>query len=250
MVHQPRPARAAPPSCAAIDLLAVGRRSPIRPRALARLPAPALRRHAAAGDDRDGAGQQARACSSPTSRPPHSTSRPRPRSWSCSPTSGARSGSALLLVTHDLGVVAGLADRVVVMYAGRIVEEGTVDDVFTAPRHPYTRGLLAAIPARRIHGAARLVPVPGVPPNPSRAPAGLRLPSSLRDGDRCVPHRCPRTPGHPLTSQPPSHRSACIRARGARVTSGGGADALLERRRPGEGASQPATAASSTRSTA
>ena len=76
-------------------------------------------------------------------------------------------------MTHDLGVVAGLADRVVVMYAGRVVEEGTVDDIFASSRHPYTRGLLGSTP--RI-GAARgsLVPVPGAPPNPAALPRGAR----------------------------------------------------------------------------
>ena len=124
-------------------------------------------------------------------------------------------GLALLLVTHDLGVVAGLADRVVVMYAGRIVEEGTVDEVFTASRHPYTRALLAATP--RI-GSTRgsLVPVPGVAAQPVCAPTRLRVPSPLRDGDRRVPHRRPWLAPVPVTPRKltPSerHRSACIRA--------------------------------------
>ena len=61
----------------------------------------------------------------------------------------------LLLVTHDLGVVAGHADRVVVMYAGRVVEEGPVDEVFDAPRHPYTRGLARVAPERGERRAAR-----------------------------------------------------------------------------------------------
>ncbi len=120
-------------------------------------------------------------------------------------------GLALLLVTHDLGVVAGLADRVVVMYAGRIVEEGTVDDVFTASRHPYTRALLAATP--RI-GSARgtLVPVPGVPPNPSALPPGCAFhPRCAMAIDACRID-VPALLATPLTSQPPSHRSACIRA--------------------------------------
>ena len=92
-------------------------------------------------------------------------------------------GLAVLLVTHDLGVVAGLADRVVVMYAGRIVEEGTVDDVFTASRHPYTRGAPRGDAAHRIR-TREPRPRSRRPAQPVRAPAGLRVPSALRDGDR------------------------------------------------------------------
>ena len=56
-------------------------------------------------------------------------------------------GMAMILITHDLGVVAGIADRIVVMYAGRVVEEGTTDQIFYAPQHPYTQGLLGAVPS-------------------------------------------------------------------------------------------------------
>jgi peptide/nickel transport system ATP-binding protein len=76
-------------------------------------------------------------------------------------------GSALIWITHDLAVIAGLADRVAVMYAGRIVEEGPVDAVLDAPRHPYTRGLLDSVPANNaIHGkGARLRQIPGMTPS-------------------------------------------------------------------------------------
>ncbi len=70
-------------------------------------------------------------------------------------------GMGMLLVTHDLGVVAGTADRVAVVYGGRIVEEGPVDDVFHRPRHPYTAGLLASLPAM----GRRLDPIPGDAPD-------------------------------------------------------------------------------------
>jgi len=69
---------------------------------------------------------------------------------------------SLLLITHDLGIVAAMADRVAVMYAGRIVEEATVDRLFAAPAHPYTRGLLACIPGAR--PGPRLAAIPGVVP--------------------------------------------------------------------------------------
>ena len=100
-------------------------------------------------------------------------------------TIGADRELAVVLVTHDLGVVAGHADRVVVMYAGRVVEEGTVDDVFAVPRHPYTRGLLAAVPTI---ASARggLTPIPGSPPNLLDLPVGCRVPSALRVRARSV----------------------------------------------------------------
>ena len=75
-------------------------------------------------------------------------------------------GMAVLFVTHNLGVVAEIADRVVVMYSGRVVEEGDVHQLFRAPRHPYTRGLLACLPRRALdgepaQGARRLSAIPG-----------------------------------------------------------------------------------------
>ncbi len=80
-------------------------------------------------------------------------------------------GAALVWITHDLSVVAGLADRVAVMYAGRIVEQGSTDEVLHAPRHPYTRGLLDSVPANNI-GLARLRQIPGMTPSLSKLPQG------------------------------------------------------------------------------
>jgi len=74
-----------------------------------------------------------------------------------------------VFITHDLGVVARIADRVQVMYAGRTVERGNVDSIFRNPTHPYTRGLLASLPAL---GRERLTPIPGAPPNMMRPPSG------------------------------------------------------------------------------
>jgi peptide/nickel transport system ATP-binding protein len=73
-------------------------------------------------------------------------------------------GAAMIWITHDLSVVAGLADRVCVMYAGRIVEQGTTYDVLTTPRHPYTQGLLDSVPSRSARGA-RLKQIPGMTPS-------------------------------------------------------------------------------------
>ncbi|MFV0307990.1 MAG: ABC transporter ATP-binding protein [Desertimonas sp.] len=77
--------------------------------------------------------------------------------------------TAIVLITHDLGVVARVADRVQVMYAGRAVERGEVHDIFDHSKHPYTRGLLASVPAL---GRGRLTPIPGAPPNMIAPPSG------------------------------------------------------------------------------
>jgi peptide/nickel transport system ATP-binding protein len=83
----------------------------------------------------------------------------------------AETGAAVILITHDLGVVAETADRVAVMYGGRIVETGDVAGIFHAPRHPYTVGLLQSLPRLDVV-ADRLVPIPGQPPTPARLPPG------------------------------------------------------------------------------
>jgi len=81
------------------------------------------------------------------------------------------SGTSLIWITHDLSVIAGLADEVCVMYAGKIVERGTVDEVLDAPLHPYTRGLLDSVPSRNRRGAP-LRQIPGMTPSLLRLPAG------------------------------------------------------------------------------
>jgi peptide/nickel transport system ATP-binding protein len=83
----------------------------------------------------------------------------------------AETGTALLWITHDLAVVAGLADRIAVMYAGRIVEDGPVDAVLDAPLHPYTRGLIGSVPSRNPRGVP-LKQIPGMAPSPAERPAG------------------------------------------------------------------------------
>ncbi len=89
-----------------------------------------------------------------------------------------KTGSAIMLITHDMGVVAEMADRVLVMYAGRKIEEGTVADVFRNPQHPYTRGLLGALPKLGHAGAVgetELNEIPGVVPALTDLPAGCRF---------------------------------------------------------------------------
>jgi oligopeptide/dipeptide ABC transporter ATP-binding protein len=86
----------------------------------------------------------------------------------------AETGAALLMITHDLGVVAEIADDVAVMYAGRIVESGPVDQIFADPQHPYTLGLMGSMPA--IAGRqGRLLTIPGSVPLPTAMPAGCRF---------------------------------------------------------------------------
>ena len=83
----------------------------------------------------------------------------------------ARFGTALVWITHDLSVIAGLADHIAVMYAGRIVEKGTVDQVLDSPMHPYTHGLIGSVPSRTARGE-RLRGIPGMTPSVLNLPAG------------------------------------------------------------------------------
>ncbi|MDP9430101.1 MAG: ABC transporter ATP-binding protein [Actinomycetota bacterium] len=109
-------------------------------------------------------------------------------------------GTGVVWITHDLGVVAGIADRVLVMYGGRCVEDGTVDDVLERPAHPYTRGLLGALPdlarPRGDGSMPDLATVPGVPPPPTDLPPGCvfwpRCP--VRSDPRCATEQPPLAP--------------------------------------------------------
>jgi len=98
-------------------------------------------------------------------------------------------GTSLVLITHDLGVVAGVADRMMVMYAGRAVEVGTVDDLFYDPRHPYTFGLLHSTTHVEKTGD-RLAPIQGLPPSLEHLPTGCAFhPRCAFKMDRCVVER-------------------------------------------------------------
>lgn len=112
-------------------------------------------------------------------------------------------GTAILMITHDLGVIAETAQRVIVMYAGKIVEEGPVRAIFKQPRHPYTQGLLASIPRLDV-AVKRLTPIDGVVPNPLEYPAGCRFhPRCSRAAERCI-----KQPP-PLFVLGPDRRVAC-----------------------------------------
>ena len=125
-------------------------------------------------------------------------------------------GAAVSLITHDLGVVAGHADRVAVMYAGKLVEMGTADDIFYDPTMPYSVGLLRSVPNIRTAATERLVPLEGRPPSLANLPAGcpfaVRCPVAI---DKCLTVEPDLVP-HGLD---PKHLSACHRA--TEITNGG-----------------------------
>jgi peptide/nickel transport system ATP-binding protein/oligopeptide transport system ATP-binding protein len=113
-------------------------------------------------------------------------------------------GASILFITHDLGVIAKMADHVVVMYLGKIVESAPVRDIFKDPKHPYTHGLMNSIPSLKMSRKIRLVPIKGIVPEPLEAPQGCgfepRCPSAM---ERCKAHI-------PLLKEvTPNHLVAC-----------------------------------------
>jgi oligopeptide/dipeptide ABC transporter ATP-binding protein len=118
-------------------------------------------------------------------------------------------GMSLIWISHDLGVVARLADRVIVMYAGRIVEEAAIQEFYTAPRHPYSKGLLASLPRFGDDVSRPLKPIPGQPPNLALGATGCAF------APRCslAQERC-RVEAPPLVAleSSPRERVACWRA--------------------------------------
>jgi len=116
----------------------------------------------------------------------------------------SRLGMAILLVTHDMGVIAGHTDRVNVMYAGRIVEEASTEELFAHMHHPYTQALLGSIPRLTQSGAERLANIPGVPPNLSNPPPGCRFaPRCPKATEKCTSEE------PPLLSETMGQRFAC-----------------------------------------
>jgi len=117
-----------------------------------------------------------------------------------------RFNTSLVLVTHNLGVVARYAQRIYVMYAGRIVESGTTEDIFAHPRHPYTVGLLKCVPRLDEARDRKLVPIVGLPPNL------VEMPPTCAFLPRC-PYRierCQNEPWPPLTPVRDKHEAACF----------------------------------------
>ncbi len=116
-----------------------------------------------------------------------------------------RTNSALILITHDLGVVARYADRVVVMYAGRVIESAPAAELYARPRHPYTRGLMASVPRLDGNPDERLIPIDGQPPDLARLPPGCAFaPRCRQASDAC------RSAPPPLRNITPLHQLACV----------------------------------------
>ncbi len=120
-------------------------------------------------------------------------------------------GMAVIFITHDLGVVSGLCDRVQVMYAGRIVETGDTRTLFRSPRHPYTRALQRSIPALQPKGST-LFTIPGLPPDLSKPIAGCAFaPRCEHASDRCQTER------PELAPVAPGHAQACLRVQSGEI---------------------------------
>ncbi len=113
-------------------------------------------------------------------------------------------GTAIVLITHDLGVVAGLCDQVIVLYGGRVMEQGTADDIFYHPSHPYTVGLLGAVP-RLDQEDGTLLAIPGTPPNMARLPRGCPFSERCAMADNACKVNIP-------TLQSSPHRAGVLRA--------------------------------------
>jgi len=123
-------------------------------------------------------------------------------------TAQQETGAATVLITHDLGVVAGVTDRLVVMYAGRPVEVGAVDDVFYVPRMPYTIGLLGSMPRLDASDKQRLTPIKGSPPSLINPPPGCPF------GPRCPLHyaKCDEAEPPLVPVEGVGHLAACYRS--------------------------------------
>jgi peptide/nickel transport system ATP-binding protein len=116
--------------------------------------------------------------------------------------------TAVILITHDLGIVADVADEVAVMYGARVVESGSVDDIFYHPQMPYTLGLLASIPRLNHAHSHRLEPIPGNPPSPLRLPAGCVFNPRCGYQDRVTGDLC-QTQRPALENVGAGHRVRC-----------------------------------------
>jgi peptide/nickel transport system ATP-binding protein len=138
-------------------------------------------------------------------------------------TAMQETGAAMVMITHDLGVVAGIADRVLVMYAGRPVEIGSVEDIYYEPRMPYTLGLLGSLPRLDAPTRERLTPIVGAPPSlvnmPPGCPFAPRCPLHIAECDEAEP---------PLFQVGPGHNAACIRTEKVERAHGRAAEVFSE----------------------
>lgn len=114
------------------------------------------------------------------------------------------SQTSIMFITHDLGVVAELCERVIVMYGGLIMEEAPIDDIFENPKHPYTLGLLASIPGLDKDKSQRLSPIPGSPPDMTNPPKGCPFAPRCRYARRICAQECPE-----YVQIDENHRSMC-----------------------------------------
>ena len=189
-----RPVRSRRPGERAVELLERGRHPRARRSALDDYPHQLLRRHAPARDDRDGARLRAEAADRRRADDRARRHRAGRRSSTCCTSSSSEHGMALVLITHDMGVIAEMADEVVVMYAGQVVEQAPTAALFAAPEHPYTEALLGALPQLdgRPDGARGCRRSPAgrracsIPPLAAASPAGARTPRSTT----AAPRRC------------------------------------------------------------
>ena len=140
--------------------------------------------------------------------------------------------TAIIMITHDMGVIAGLADHVMVMYGGRAVEAGPVRDIFYDPRHPYTAGLLRSMPSFDSSAGTELITIPGQPPNLQRLPVGC-----------CFAPRCVEALAICRVERPQLLAVSEDRTRACHLPLGGGGDqeiAAINGRLPGHDAANPA----------
>lgn len=114
-------------------------------------------------------------------------------------------GTALILITHDLGVVAGLSDRVIVMYAGKVIEEGETNEIFNNPRHPYTLGLLNSVPRLNEERQSELNTIEGAPPDLVKPPTGCPFMARCYFAKKI----CNEMPSFDPVEGQPTHRKAC-----------------------------------------
>jgi len=115
-----------------------------------------------------------------------------------------KTGTSIILITHDLGVVAEMCDRVIVMYAGKVIETGTVDDIFYNPQHPYTKGLLRSVPRLDLNRDEPLTPIFGTPPDLLKPPVGCGFTARCDSAMRVCQQYDPE-----LTEVSTTQRSAC-----------------------------------------